>query len=164
MQDTGRDPREAHPALGKRQCPCLREGCCPLCFQDSPVAEKESKVLSIVSVGLTEWGGGGWRWEGAQAQHPLPQCSHVAGICQHILSCSPQELLEQRAVLERVQLDDLQVSSGLGSLAWALKYGCQIPQDPVLLWLEGLFCTAVKGPGDFPGVLGHKHFSGPEGL
>ncbi|KAF3820161.1 hypothetical protein GH733_015670 [Mirounga leonina] len=47
--------------------------------EDSPVAEKESRVLGI--------------------------CSHVAGICHHILSCSPQELLEQRAVLERVQLD-----------------------------------------------------------
>nr|XP_035970403.1 connector enhancer of kinase suppressor of ras 1 isoform X2 [Halichoerus grypus] len=47
--------------------------------EDSPAAEKESRVLGI--------------------------CSHVAGICHHILSCSPQELLEQRAVLERVQLD-----------------------------------------------------------
>nr|XP_058160054.1 connector enhancer of kinase suppressor of ras 1 [Dasypus novemcinctus] len=48
--------------------------------EDCPAAEKESRVLRI--------------------------CSHVAGICHNILSCSPKELLEQRAVLERVQLDD----------------------------------------------------------
>ncbi|XP_039089305.1 connector enhancer of kinase suppressor of ras 1 isoform X2 [Hyaena hyaena] len=48
--------------------------------EDSPAAEKESKVLSI--------------------------CSHMVGICRAILSCSPQELLEQTAVLERVPLDD----------------------------------------------------------
>lgn len=41
----------------------------------------------------------------------LPQCSHVAGICHNILSCSPEELLQQRAVLEQVQLDDPSVSS-----------------------------------------------------
>ncbi|XP_055467155.1 connector enhancer of kinase suppressor of ras 1 [Psammomys obesus] len=48
--------------------------------EDCPEAEKESNVLRI--------------------------CSHVAGICHNILSCSPEELLEQRAVLEQVQLDD----------------------------------------------------------
>lgn len=46
---------------------------------------------------------------------PLPQCSHVAGICHHILRCSPQELLEQRALLERVQLDDPLVSTDLSA-------------------------------------------------
>ncbi|XP_006883708.1 PREDICTED: connector enhancer of kinase suppressor of ras 1 [Elephantulus edwardii] len=48
--------------------------------EDCPVAEKESRVLRI--------------------------CSHIAGICHNILSYSPKELLEQRAVLESVQLDD----------------------------------------------------------
>lgn len=42
---------------------------------------------------------------------PHPQCSHVVEICHAILSCSPQELLEQTAVLERVQLDDPLVSA-----------------------------------------------------
>lgn len=41
----------------------------------------------------------------------FPQCSHVAGICHNILSCTPEELLEQRALLEQVQLDDPSVSS-----------------------------------------------------
>ena len=111
----GRDHREAHPALRRKHCPCLREGCCPLCFQDSPAAEKESKVLRIVSVGLVEWGVGvavGWDSR-LSIPRPLPQCSHVAGICRHILSCSPQELLEQRAMLECVQLDDPLVSADL---------------------------------------------------
>lgn len=40
----------------------------------------------------------------------FPQCRHVAGICHNILTCSPEELLEQRAVLEQVQLDDPSVS------------------------------------------------------
>ncbi|XP_051029519.1 connector enhancer of kinase suppressor of ras 1 isoform X2 [Phodopus roborovskii] len=48
--------------------------------EDCPEAEKESNTLRI--------------------------CSHVAGICHNILSCSPEELLQQRAVLEQVQLDD----------------------------------------------------------
>lgn len=43
----------------------------------------------------------------------FPQCSHVAGICHNILNCSPRALLEQKAVLERVQLDDPLVSSDL---------------------------------------------------
>lgn len=45
----------------------------------------------------------------------LRQCSHVAGICHNILSCSPEELLEQRAVLERVELDDPSVSLDLST-------------------------------------------------
>ncbi|XP_016834865.1 connector enhancer of kinase suppressor of ras 1 isoform X2 [Cricetulus griseus] len=48
--------------------------------EDCPEAEKESNTLRI--------------------------CSHVAGICHNILSCCPEELLQQRAVLEQVQLDD----------------------------------------------------------
>uniref|UniRef100_A0A2I3GCX3 Connector enhancer of kinase suppressor of Ras 1 n=1 Tax=Nomascus leucogenys TaxID=61853 RepID=A0A2I3GCX3_NOMLE len=47
--------------------------------EDGPAAEKEDTVLRI--------------------------CSHVAGICHNILVCCPKELLEQRAVLEQVQLD-----------------------------------------------------------
>uniref|UniRef100_A0A8I3WG07 Connector enhancer of kinase suppressor of Ras 1 n=1 Tax=Callithrix jacchus TaxID=9483 RepID=A0A8I3WG07_CALJA len=47
--------------------------------ENGPVAEKEGTVLRI--------------------------CSHVAGICHNILVCCPKELLEQRAVLEQVQLD-----------------------------------------------------------
>uniref|UniRef100_A0A2K6KWS1 Connector enhancer of kinase suppressor of Ras 1 n=1 Tax=Rhinopithecus bieti TaxID=61621 RepID=A0A2K6KWS1_RHIBE len=47
--------------------------------EDGPAAEKEGTVLRI--------------------------CSHVAGICHNILVCCPKELLEQRAVLEQVQLD-----------------------------------------------------------
>ncbi|GAB1289056.1 Connector enhancer of kinase suppressor of Ras 1 [Apodemus speciosus] len=48
--------------------------------EDRPEAEKERDILRI--------------------------CGHVAGICHNILSFSPAELLEQRAVLEPVQLDD----------------------------------------------------------
>lgn len=50
--------------------------------------------------------------ESGLARQPalLPQCSHVAGICHNILSCSPEELLEQRAVLEQVELRDPLVS------------------------------------------------------
>nr|XP_012605992.1 connector enhancer of kinase suppressor of ras 1 [Microcebus murinus] len=48
--------------------------------EDCPAAAKESTVLKI--------------------------CSEVATICHNILNYSPEELLEQRAVLEQVQLDD----------------------------------------------------------
>ena len=61
---------------------------------------------------MGSWGGGGTRFRLAILL-PLPQCSHVVGICHNILSCSPQELLEQRAVLEPVQLDDPLVSPAL---------------------------------------------------
>ncbi|XP_014447479.1 connector enhancer of kinase suppressor of ras 1 isoform X2 [Tupaia chinensis] len=56
--------------------------------EDCPAAEKEGRVLRI--------------------------CHHVAGICHSILDCSPEELLLQRAVLERVPLDrprDLDIQS-----------------------------------------------------
>lgn len=106
--------------------PCRREKAVPgtqgrsllsLCFQDCAAAEKESKVLRIVSL----WGEQGVGMEGGMGLRldillPLPQCSHVAGICHNILSYSPKELLEQRAVLERVQLDNPLVSLDFSSL------------------------------------------------
>ncbi|XP_034875313.1 connector enhancer of kinase suppressor of ras 1 isoform X1 [Mirounga leonina] len=82
--------------------------------EDSPVAEKESRVLGI--------------------------CSHVAGICHHILSCSPQELLEQRAVLERVQLDHplgLEVHTTSNCLHFVSRVGTQVPADSRLQILPG---------------------------
>uniref|UniRef100_A0A452QSB7 Connector enhancer of kinase suppressor of Ras 1 n=1 Tax=Ursus americanus TaxID=9643 RepID=A0A452QSB7_URSAM len=82
--------------------------------EDSPVAEKENKVLSI--------------------------CSHVAGICQHILNCSPQELLEQRAMLERVQLDDprgLEIHTTSNCLHFVSRVGTQVPADSRLQILPG---------------------------
>ncbi|XP_026372761.1 connector enhancer of kinase suppressor of ras 1 isoform X1 [Ursus arctos] len=82
--------------------------------EDSPVAEKENKVLSI--------------------------CSHVAGICQHILNCSPQELLEQRAMLERVQLDDprgLEIHTTSNCLHFVSRVGTQVPADSRLRILPG---------------------------
>ncbi|XP_045754338.1 connector enhancer of kinase suppressor of ras 1 isoform X1 [Mirounga angustirostris] len=82
--------------------------------EDSPVAEKESRVLGI--------------------------CSHVAGICHHILSCSPQELLEQRAVLERVQLDHplgLEVHTTSNCLHFVSCVGTQVPADSRLQILPG---------------------------
>ncbi|XP_006746692.1 connector enhancer of kinase suppressor of ras 1 isoform X1 [Leptonychotes weddellii] len=82
--------------------------------EDSPVAEKESRVLGI--------------------------CSHVAGICHHILSCSPQELLEQRAVLERVQLDHplgLEVHTTSNCLHFVSRVGTQVPADCRLQILPG---------------------------
>ncbi|XP_044769846.1 connector enhancer of kinase suppressor of ras 1 isoform X1 [Neomonachus schauinslandi] len=82
--------------------------------EDSPVAEKESRVLGI--------------------------CSHVARICHHILSCSPQELLEQRAVLERVQLDHplgLEVHTTSNCLHFVSRVGTQVPADSRLQILPG---------------------------
>ncbi|XP_032246665.1 connector enhancer of kinase suppressor of ras 1 [Phoca vitulina] len=82
--------------------------------EDSPAAEKESRVLGI--------------------------CSHVAGICHHILSCSPQELLEQRAVLERVQLDHplgLEVHTTSNCLHFVSRVGTQVPADSWLQILPG---------------------------
>ncbi|XP_035583288.1 connector enhancer of kinase suppressor of ras 1 isoform X2 [Zalophus californianus] len=54
---------------------------------------------------------------------------HVARICHHILSCSPQELLEQRAVLERVQLDHplgLEVHTTSNCLHFVSRVGTQV--------------------------------------
>ncbi|XP_048206526.1 connector enhancer of kinase suppressor of ras 1 isoform X2 [Perognathus longimembris pacificus] len=71
--------------------------------EDCSEAEKESKVLRI--------------------------CSHVAGICYNILSCSPKELLEQRAVLEQVHLDDpsgLEIHTSSNCLHFVSHIGSQI--------------------------------------
>ena len=70
--------------------------------------------------------GDGVQWIGLRLDFllPIPQCSHVAGICHNILSCSPQELLEQKAVLQHVQLDNPSVSSDLLPLtSWQLGLG-----------------------------------------
>uniref|UniRef100_F6UHP3 Connector enhancer of kinase suppressor of Ras 1 n=1 Tax=Equus caballus TaxID=9796 RepID=F6UHP3_HORSE len=82
--------------------------------EDCAAAEKESKVLRI--------------------------CSHVAGICHNILSYSPKELLEQRAVLERVQLDnplDLEIHTTTNCLHFVSQVGTQVPTDSQLQILPG---------------------------
>uniref|UniRef100_A0A8C0R594 Connector enhancer of kinase suppressor of Ras 1 n=1 Tax=Canis lupus dingo TaxID=286419 RepID=A0A8C0R594_CANLU len=82
--------------------------------EDTPAAEKESKVLRI--------------------------CSHVVGICHNILSCSPQELLEQRAVLEPVQLDDplgLEIHTTSNCLHFVSRVGTQVPANTRLQILPG---------------------------
>ncbi|XP_045440952.1 connector enhancer of kinase suppressor of ras 1 isoform X3 [Pipistrellus kuhlii] len=71
--------------------------------EDSPAAERESQVLRI--------------------------CSHMTGICHSILSCSPQELLEQRAVLEHVQLEDplgLEIHTTSNCLHFVSQVGTQV--------------------------------------
>lgn len=123
--------------------PPLREGPCSHCFQDCPAAEKESQVLRIVSVcggrGAVSGARVQWIGLGLDILFPIPQCSHVAGICHNILSCSPQELLEQKAVLERVQLDNPLVSSDLSPLtSWQLGLG------PETLFQDSTeFCTVT---------------------
>ncbi|KAM5268097.1 connector enhancer of kinase suppressor of ras 1 isoform 3-T3 [Hipposideros larvatus] len=75
--------------------------------EDCPAAEKESQILKI--------------------------CSHVAGICHNILSCSPQELLEQRAVLERVQLEDplgLEIHTTSNCLHFVSRVGTELQIQP----------------------------------
>nr|XP_003471161.1 connector enhancer of kinase suppressor of ras 1 [Cavia porcellus] len=82
--------------------------------EDCPKAEKESKVLRI--------------------------CSHVSGICHNILSCTPEELLEQRAVLEQVQLDDpsgLQIQTTSNCLHFVSCVGSQVPTNSQLHILPG---------------------------
>lgn len=115
----GRSQSMGHAGRDRRELPCPQEkaghsaqGRPPLslCFQDCPAAEKESKVLRIVSRGLSGpqgWGGTGLRLDILPSIH---QSSHVAGVCCNILSCCPEELLKQKAVLERVPLDDPSVS------------------------------------------------------
>lgn len=118
--EAGRDFWEPTLPSGEGSAP-LRKGPCSHCFQDCPAAERESRVLRIVSVcvlgeqGVMGRGCSGWGsvWALCSRPRPPPQCSHVTGICHNILSCSPQELLEQKAVLERVQLGDPLVSSDL---------------------------------------------------
>ncbi|XP_053516075.1 connector enhancer of kinase suppressor of ras 1 isoform X2 [Artibeus jamaicensis] len=71
--------------------------------EDCPAAEKEGQVLRI--------------------------CSHVAGICHNILNCSPRELLEQKAVLERVQLDSplgLEIHTTGNCLHFVSRVGTQV--------------------------------------
>ena len=87
--------KAGHPAQGRSPL--------SLCFQDCPAAEKESKVLRIVSQGQSGpwgWGGTGLRLDILPS---IRQSSHVAGICCNILSCCPEELLKQKAVLERIE-------------------------------------------------------------
>ncbi|XP_054576673.1 connector enhancer of kinase suppressor of ras 1 [Eptesicus fuscus] len=82
--------------------------------EDCPAAERESQVLRI--------------------------CSHVTGICHSILSCSPQELLEQRAVLEHVQLDDplgLEIHTTSNCLHFVSQVGTQVPPNLRLQILPG---------------------------
>ncbi|KAM4873498.1 connector enhancer of kinase suppressor of ras 1 [Thomomys bottae] len=82
--------------------------------EDCSKAEKEIKVLRI--------------------------CSHVAGICYNILSCSPKELLEQRAVLEQVHLDDpsgLQIHTTSNCLHFVSRVGTQVSSDSRLKILLG---------------------------
>lgn len=70
--------------------------------EDCPEAEKEGNALRI--------------------------CGHVAGICHNILNCSPEELLEQRAVLELVQLDDpsgLEIDTTSNCLHFVSRVGVQ---------------------------------------
>ncbi|OWK12801.1 CNKSR1 [Cervus elaphus hippelaphus] len=82
--------------------------------EDCPPAEKESKVLRI--------------------------SSHVAEICCNILSCCPEELLEQKAVLKRVPLDDpsgLEIHTTSSCLHFVSRVGTQVPTDPQLQVLPG---------------------------
>ncbi|KAB1268127.1 Connector enhancer of kinase suppressor of ras 1 [Camelus dromedarius] len=112
-----------------------------LCFQDCPAAEKESKVLRIVSIGavsgMWKWGGMGLRLDTLLSPR---QCSHVVGICHSILSYSPEELREQRAVLERVPLDDpsgLEIHTTSNCLHFVSRVGPQVPDDSQLQILPG---------------------------
>ncbi|XP_061248556.1 connector enhancer of kinase suppressor of ras 1 isoform X1 [Bos javanicus] len=86
--------------------------------EDCPAAEKESKVLRI--------------------------SSHVAGICCNILSCCPEELLKQKAVLEQVPLDDpsgLEIHTTSNCLHFVSRVGAQVralqpsqPTSPTVLF------------------------------
>ncbi|XP_073872030.1 connector enhancer of kinase suppressor of ras 1 isoform X6 [Macaca fascicularis] len=77
--------------------------------EDGPADEKEGTVLRI--------------------------CSHVAGICHNILVCCPKELLEQRAVLEQVQLDsplDLEIHTTSNCQHFVSQVDTQVPTDSQL--------------------------------
>lgn len=116
MREARRDYREPTLPSGEGSAPTQERSLLSHCFQDGPAAEKESQILKIVSVGRKGgWGLGMGSGHGLRLHILLcvPQCSHVAGICHNILSYSPQELLKQRAVLERVQLEDPLVSPHL---------------------------------------------------
>uniref|UniRef100_A0A2K6FCW6 Connector enhancer of kinase suppressor of Ras 1 n=1 Tax=Propithecus coquereli TaxID=379532 RepID=A0A2K6FCW6_PROCO len=82
--------------------------------EDCPAAAKESTVLRI--------------------------CSEVATICHNILSYSPEELLEQRAVLERVQLDDplgLEIHTTSNCQHFVSRVGTQVTTESRLQILPG---------------------------
>ncbi|XP_060267423.1 connector enhancer of kinase suppressor of ras 1 isoform X3 [Ovis aries] len=92
----------------------ILEGVEQLRALDCPAAEKESKVLRI--------------------------SSHVAGVCCNILSCCPEELLKQRAVLERVPLDDpagLEIHTTSNCLHFVSQVGTQVPTESQLQVLPG---------------------------
>ncbi|XP_011935442.1 PREDICTED: connector enhancer of kinase suppressor of ras 1 isoform X3 [Cercocebus atys] len=77
--------------------------------EDGPADEKEGTVLRI--------------------------CSHVAGICHNILVCCPKELLEQRAMLEQVQLDsplDLEIHTTSNCQHFVSQVDTQVPTDSQL--------------------------------
>ncbi|XP_053433026.1 connector enhancer of kinase suppressor of ras 1 isoform X2 [Nycticebus coucang] len=82
--------------------------------EDWPAAEKESTVLRI--------------------------CGQVARICHTILSCCPEELLQQRAVLEQVQLDDplgLDIQTTNNCQHFVSQVGSQVPTESRLRILPG---------------------------
>ncbi|XP_023374868.1 connector enhancer of kinase suppressor of ras 1 [Otolemur garnettii] len=82
--------------------------------EDWPAAEKESTVLRI--------------------------CGQVARICHTILSCCPEELLEQRAVLEQVQLDDplgLEIQTTNNCQHFVSQVGSQVSTESRLQILPG---------------------------
>lgn len=66
--------------------------------------------------------------EAEKEMNTLRICGRVAGICHNILGCSPEELLEQRAVLELVQLDDpsgLEIHTTSNCLHFVSQVGVQ---------------------------------------
>uniref|UniRef100_I3N7X3 Connector enhancer of kinase suppressor of Ras 1 n=1 Tax=Ictidomys tridecemlineatus TaxID=43179 RepID=I3N7X3_ICTTR len=82
--------------------------------EDFPEAEKERRVLRI--------------------------CSQVAEICRSILSCSPEELLEQRAVLEQVQLEEpsgVEIYTTSNCLHFVSRVCAQVPTDSCRQVLPG---------------------------
>ncbi|XP_046274777.1 connector enhancer of kinase suppressor of ras 1 isoform X2 [Marmota monax] len=82
--------------------------------EDFPEAEKERRVLRI--------------------------CSQVAEICRSILSCSPEELLEQRAVLEQVQLEEpsgVEIYTTSNCLHFVSRVCIQVPTDSCRQVLPG---------------------------
>ncbi|XP_048672010.1 connector enhancer of kinase suppressor of ras 1 [Marmota marmota marmota] len=82
--------------------------------EDFPEAEKERRVLRI--------------------------CSQVAEICRSILSCSPEELLEQKAVLEQVQLEEpsgVEIYTTSNCLHFVSRVCTQVPTDSCRQVLPG---------------------------
>ncbi|KAM5162141.1 connector enhancer of kinase suppressor of ras 1 isoform 1-T1 [Callospermophilus lateralis] len=82
--------------------------------EDFPEVEKERRVLRI--------------------------CSQVAEICRSILSCSPEELLQQRAVLEQVQLEEpsgVEIYTTSNCLHFVSRVCTQVPTDSCQQVLPG---------------------------